>query len=109
MLGLQEVQQAQCRTQGQDTPSEDEDEPRKKSTGEQKKFPPEIKTVNVFHVIKGRNKGALLETRAPGPITAEFYHWSCQPITFNHRDYSASIRHAGWAALVLTDTTSHES
>ena len=30
-----------------------------------------------------------------------FYHWSSQPITFDHRDYSASIRHAGWAALVL--------
>ena len=40
---------------GQDTPSEDEDEPRKQSTGEQKKFPPEVKTVNVLHVIKGRN------------------------------------------------------
>ena len=39
---------------GQDTPSEDEDEPRKQSTGEQKKFPPEVKTVNVLHVMKGR-------------------------------------------------------
>ena len=28
-------------------------------------------------------------------------HWSSQPITFDHRDYSASIRHVGWAALVL--------
>ena len=34
---------------GQDTPSEDEDEPRKQSTGEQKKFPPEVKTVNALH------------------------------------------------------------
>ena len=29
------------------------------------------------------------------------YHWSSQTITFDHRDYSASIQHAGWAALVL--------
>ena len=101
MLGLQAVRKAQRRTQGQDTPSEDEDEPRKQSTGEQKKFPPEVKTVNVLHVTKGTNKAALLETHAPGLITVEFCHWSSQPITFDHRDYSASIRHAGWAALVL--------
>ena len=51
--------------------------------------------------MKGRNKAALLETNGPGPITAEFCHWSSKPITFDHQDYSASIRHAGWAALVL--------
>ena len=49
----------------------------------------------------GRNKAALTETHAPGPISAEFCHWSSQPITFDHRDYSASIRRAGWAALIL--------
>ena len=96
MLGLQAVRQAQRRTQGDDTPSEDEDEP-----GEQKKFPPEVKTVNVLHVIKGRNKAALPEKYAQGPITVESCHWSSQPITFDHRDYSASIRHGGFAALVL--------
>ena len=52
-------------------------------------------------MTKGRNKAALLETHAPGPITVEFCHWSSQPITFDHRDYSASVRRAGWAALVL--------
>ena len=41
---------------GEDTPSEDEDEPLKQDTGEQKKFPPEVKTVNVLHVIKGKNR-----------------------------------------------------
>ena len=51
--------------------------------------------------MKGRNTAALLETHAPGPITVEFCHWSSQPITFDHRDYSASIRRAGWGALVL--------
>ena len=69
---------------GQDTPSEDKDEPRKQSTGEQKKFPLEVKTVNVLHVIKGR-EAAPLEEHAPGPITAELCHWSSQPITFDHR------------------------
>ena len=44
---------------------------------------------------------ALPENYAQGPIIAESCHWSSQPITFNHRDYSASIRRAGWAALVL--------
>ena len=37
---------------GEDAPSEDEDEPLKQDTGEQKKFPLEVKTVNVLHVIK---------------------------------------------------------
>ena len=43
----------------------------------------------------------LPEKYAQGPITAKSCHWSSQPITFDHRDYSASIRRAGWAALVL--------
>ena len=55
----------------------------------------------MLHVIKGRSKAALPDKHAQGPITAEFGHWSSKPITFDHRDYSASIRHAGWAALVL--------
>ena len=98
---------------GEDTPSEDEDEPLKQDTGGQKKFPPEVEIVNVLHVIKGRNKAAVPEKYAQGPITAESCHWSFQSITFDHRDYSASIRRAGWAALVLdpiiADITSHES
>ena len=44
---------------GQDTPSEDEDKPRKQSTGEQKKFPVEVKRVNVLHVITGETKRHL--------------------------------------------------
>ena len=95
---------------GQDTPSEDEDEPCKQNTREHKKFPPEVKTVNVLHVIKGRSKAALLDKHAQGPITVEFRHWPSQPVTFDQQDYSASIRSAGWAALVLDPIiTSHES
>ena len=44
---------------GEDTPSADEDEPPKQDTVEQNKFPPEVKTVNVLHVIKGKNNVAL--------------------------------------------------
>ena len=44
---------------GEETPSKDEDEPRQQSAGGQKKFPPEVKTVNVIHVTKGRSKHAL--------------------------------------------------
>ena len=52
-------------------------------------------------MISGRNKMALPEKYARRPTTAESCHWSSQPITFDHHDYSASIRRAGWAALVL--------
>ena len=69
--------------EGQDTPSEDEDEPRKQSTGEQKKFPPEVKTVDVLHMIKGRNKAALPDKYAQGPITVESSHSLFQPITLH--------------------------
>ena len=44
---------------------------------------------------------ALQEKYARRPITAESCHWSSQPITFDHRDYSASVRRAGWAAPIL--------
>ena len=39
--------------------------------------------------------------RALRPITTEFRHWVSKPITFDHQDYSRSIRNAGWTALVL--------
>lgn len=71
------------------------------NTGEQKKVPPEVKIVNMLHMIKGRSKAALPDKHAQGSIAAEFCHWPSQPITFDHQDYSASIRSAGWVALVL--------
>ena len=52
-------------------------------------------------MIKRKNNVALPEKYIQVPITAKSRHWSSQPITFDHRDYSSSIRHAGWAALVL--------
>ena len=52
-------------------------------------------------MIKEKNNAALPGKYTQVPVTAKSCHWSSQPITFDHRDYSASIRHAGWAALVL--------
>ena len=74
---------------GRETPSEDEDEPRQPNTGGQKKFPPEVKTVNMIHVTRtslGRHehahKGACdIEPIVPTPN----YQMSC-PITFDHLD-----------------------
>ena len=79
---------------GEDTPSEDEDEPPKQDTGEQKKFPPEVKTVNVLHMIKGKNNAAPPGKYTQVPVTAKSCQWSSQLIIFDHHDYSASIRHA---------------
>ncbi|XP_037416693.1 uncharacterized protein LOC119279608 [Triticum dicoccoides] len=34
-------------------------------------------------------------------IQAEHRDWTSQPITFDHMDYSRSVRNAGWTALIL--------
>ena len=47
---------------GRETPSEDEDEPCRQNTRGQKKFPPEVKIVNMIHVTKSKR---ALETYAP--------------------------------------------
>ena len=49
---------------GLNTPSEDDDAPHKQNTGEQKKFPQEVKTVNLLHVTKGKSRMAPTKTRA---------------------------------------------
>ena len=74
---------------GLDTPIEDDDEPHKQSTGKQKNFPQEVKTVNLLHVTKGV---APIEICAIQPIPKESRHWLSKPITFDHQDYSRSIR-----------------
>ena len=84
-----------------ETPSEDEDEPCQQSTGGQKKFPLEVKTVNMIHVTKRRSKHALRDTRAIEPVTPRFNPWLACPITFDCGDHATSIRHEGLAALVL--------
>ena len=89
---------------GRETPSEDEDEPRQLNSGGQKKFPPDVKIVNMIyanHIPKRRSKSALRDVYAVEPVAPKFNPWSACPITFDRRDHPTSIRHGGSAALVL--------
>ena len=87
-----------------ETPSEDKDVSRQQNTGGQKKFPPEVKTVNMIyatHIPKRRHKRALRDIYAVEPVTPKFNPWSACPITFDRRDHPTSVRHEGSTALVL--------
>lgn len=58
-----------------ETPSEDEDEPRQPNTGGQKKFPPEVKTVNMIHTTRtslGRHERAHKDAHDIDPIVPHF-------------------------------------
>ena len=59
---------------GLDTPSEDDDAPHKQNTGEQKKFPQEVKIVNSLQVTKGKNRTAPTKIRAIRPAPEEHRH-----------------------------------
>ena len=87
------------------SPSEDDDkEPRTWKIGGQKKFPPEVKMVNMIyatHIPKRERKHALRDVYAIEPVAPKFNTWSAYPITFDRRDHPTSIRHGGSAALVL--------
>ena len=89
---------------GRGPQSKDEDESRQPNTGGQKKFPPEVKTVNmiyVTHIPKTERKRTLRAVYAVDPVAPKFNPWSACPITFDRRDHPTSIRHGGSAALVL--------
>ena len=77
---------------GRETQSEDEDEPRQPNTGGQKKFPPEVKIVNMIHVTERKGKHALQNTCVVEPVTPKFNPWSAYPITFDRRDHPTTIR-----------------
>ena len=85
---------------GLDASSED-DKPHQQSTGKQKTFPQEVKAVNSLHVIIRKTNTALAKTSVARSTPAESRHWMSKPITFDHLDYSRSIRNAGWTALIL--------
>ena len=90
------------RTRRREIPSEDDDEPRQQNTGGQKKFPPEVKTVNTIHVTKRRSKYALRDTLAIEPVTPKFNPWLACPITFDRGDHATRIRHeSSWKAAVV--------
>ena len=89
---------------GRETPSEDVDKPHQQNTGGLKKFPPEVKSVNMIHATHTptrRRERELRDAYAIEPVAPKLNHWSAYPITFDHRDYPTSIRHGGSAALVL--------
>ena len=78
---------------GRETPSEDEDEPRQPSTGGQKKFPREVKTVNMVqatHTPMRRHERVHRDT-----------HWMSYTITFDHMDCPTGVQRGGSEALVL--------
>ena len=52
-------------------------------------------------MTKGKNRMALTKTRAVRPAPEEPRHWLLKPITFDHQDYSRSIRNARRTALIL--------
>ena len=84
--------------------SDDDEEPRPLNTGGQKKFPPQVKKVNMIyatHILKRERKRALRDVYAMEPIAPKFNPWSSCLITFDRRDHPTSIRHGGSAALVL--------
>ena len=55
----------------------------------------------VNHIPKRERKHALRDVYAMEPVAPKFNPWSSCPITFDRRDHPTSIRHGGFAALVL--------
>ena len=84
--------------------SNDEEEPRPPNNRGQKGFPPQVRTVNMIyatHIPKREWKRALRDVYAMEPVAPKFNPRSSSPITFDRRDHPTSIRHGGFAALVL--------
>ena len=83
---------------------DDEEEPRQPNTGGQKRFPPQVRTVNMIYatqIPKRERKRALRDVYAVEPVAQKFNPWSSCPITFDRRDHPTNICHGGFAALVL--------
>ena len=88
--------------------SNDEEEPRQPNTEGQKRFPPQVRAVNMIyatHIPKRERKRALRDVYALEPVTPKFNPWSSCPITFDRRDHPTSFHHGGFAALVLYPIT----
>ena len=84
--------------------SDDEEEPRQPNTGGQKRFPPQVRTMNMIyatHIPNRERKRALRDVYVLEPVAPKFNPWSSCLITFDRRDHPTSIRHGGFAALVL--------
>ena len=74
------------------------------NTGGNKKFPPQIKTVNMInatHIPKRERRRTRRDDDATEPATPKYNPWSSGQITFNNKDRLANIRQGNSAALVL--------
>ena len=60
-----------------------------------------VNMIYATHIPKRERKRALRDVYALEPVTPKFNPWSSCPITFDRRDHPTSIRHVGFAALVL--------
>src|SRR4051812_39232376 len=84
--------------------SDDVEEPRPPNNNGQKRFPPQVRTVNMIyatHIPKRERKRVLRDVYAIEPVAPKFNPWSSCPITFDRRDHPTSIHHGGFAAWVL--------
>ena len=61
----------------------------------------DVNMIYATHIPKRERKRALQDVYAMEPVAPKFNPWSSCPITFNRRDHPTSIRHGGFAALVL--------
>ena len=72
--------------EGESQIEDDDEEPRQPNTGGQKKYPPQVKTVNMIyatHIPKKEHKRALRDVYAVEPVAPKFNPWSSFPITFD--------------------------
>ena len=75
--------------------SNDDEEPRRLNTGGQKKFLPQVKTINMIYatyIPKLEWNRALRDVYAMEPVAPKFNPWSSCPITFDRRDQYQSCR-----------------
>ena len=78
--------------------------PGRRTIEDRRSFPSQVQTVNMIyatHIPKSERKRALRDVYAMEPVAPKFNPWSSCPITFDRRDHPTSIRHGGFAALVL--------
>ena len=101
LLGLQAIRQTQHRTQGARHTKRGRRRTPQAEHRRAKEFPTRSQNSKLTSRGKRKNRVAPIETRAIRPVLEESRHWLLQPITFDHQDYSRSIRNAGWTALVL--------
>ena len=60
-----------------------------------------VNMIYATHIPKRERKRALRDVYAMEPVAPKFNPWSSCPITVDQRDHPTSIRHGGFAALVL--------